>query len=249
MANWYNAIIERIEHETPNTKRFWLRPEQPLPFRAGQFVVMDLPISEKRLQRWRSYSIANAPKPDGIGEALEFCVVRFEGGAGTRYLFDVATVGTTIRFKEPSGVFVLPQDVSQRQLVMVCTGTGVAPFRSMIHDLLNRKQPYASLHLIFGTRYAAGLLYKNEFLALANQLPNFRYSVALSRENPPLTQFEGVECYSGYVHSIYENMFSNNINEQRHFYLCGWSNMIDEARIRLKALGYAENQIHFELFG
>ena len=76
---WYDSTIVKIEDQTPNTKRFWVEVPEVLPFKAGQFVTMDLPIAEKRLKRWRSYSIANAP--DG-GSLLEFCIVYLEGRSG-----------------------------------------------------------------------------------------------------------------------------------------------------------------------
>jgi ferredoxin-NADP reductase len=247
MAVWHNGIIEKIIDEAPTTKRFWLRVQrdEALRFRAGQFVVMDLPISEKRLHRWRSYSIANAPNDDNL---LEFCVARFDGGLGTGYLFEQATIGTNIRFKEPSGIFTLPSDVSARHLVMVCTGTGIAPFRSMIHHLRNTRAAYGSIHLIFGTRHRSGILYEAEFRDFAQNMPNFRYSVALSREAALPQGGNGNDFHKGYVHPIYEQAYGRP-DVARHFYLCGWQNMLDEASARLEKMGYEKGQIHMELYG
>ena len=68
-----------------------------------------------------------------------FSIVKLEGGLGTTYLFEEAKVGTEIKFKKPAGVFTLPADVSDKNLVFICTGTGVAPFRSMVFDLLKKE--------------------------------------------------------------------------------------------------------------
>jgi len=241
---WYDSTIVKIEDQTPNTKRFWVEVPEVLPFKAGQFVTMDLPIAEKRLKRWRSYSIANAPDGSSL---LEFCIVYLEGGAATTYLFEEAKLGTTIRFKGPSGTFVLPENI-EKDLVLICTGTGVAPFRSMLWDLYNQKKPHRNIHLIFGTRYAKGLLYHEEFEELVKKMPGFKYSVALSREeNLPTSQYW--EAYSGYVHQIYQKYYPKpdpNID----FHLCGWSNMIDDAVAKLIVeMGYDKSQIHYELYG
>jgi ferredoxin-NADP reductase len=125
MWKWYDSKIISIETMSPTTRLFRLQivDNQSFEFRAGQFVTMDLPISEKRLKRWRSYSIANAPTslPAGV---LEFCIVRNELGAGTRYLFDEARIGTNIRFKAPDGNFILSDErVANKNLVFICTIT------------------------------------------------------------------------------------------------------------------------------
>ncbi len=238
MPKWNIGTIIKTEDCSPTTKRFWLKSDNPdLTFKAGQFLVLDLPIHEKRHKRWRSYSIANAPDDSGI---FELVIVHLEGGAGTTYLFEEATIGTEISFKNPSGVFTLPGTI-QSDLVFICTGTGVAPFRSMIFDIYNNKKNHSKIHLIFGTRHANGILYQEEFEALAKKENSFEYSIALSREETNFSK-------KGYVHELYENKYAL-YRENIHFYICGWSNMIDEAVARLKELGYPESQIHFELYG
>ncbi|MEM1214796.1 MAG: FAD-dependent oxidoreductase [Bacteroidota bacterium] len=247
---WYTSQITRTADASSTTRRFWLSPPvlegaatvENFTFRAGQFLTLDLPIGEKRRERWRSYSIASAP-----GEALELCIVQLDGGRGTQYLFEEAEVGTSLRFKGPDGMFTLPETVTQ-DLVFICTGTGVAPFRSMLKDLLASGRPHGELHLIFGTRRAEGILYQKEFQELAAAYPQFHYYVALSREadlDPAAFPFP---VYQGYVHQIYEQLFGTP-NENRRFYLCGWSNMVDQAQARLLELGYAPQQVVVELYG
>ena len=237
---WYDSKVIRIEKETPLTKRFWLEieDEENFDFIAGQFITMDLPISKKRLDRWRSYSIANAPDGSGV---LELCIIKLEGGLATKYLFDEVTIGTSIRFKGPGGVFYLPKEIN-KEIVMICTGTGVAPFRSMLLDLQNKKVEHPPIHLIFGTRKEDGILYRKEFEQVAKNNPNFKYSIALSRE-------ENWTGYKGYVHQVYQKDHKE-VNPNLHFYLCGWSNMIDDAVAKLtKEMGYKKEQVHFELYG
>lgn len=241
---WYNGKVIKIADASPVTRRFWVSIE-PDPdrdtafhFRAGQFVTMDLPVHEKRLHRWRSYSIANAPDDDRV---LEFCIVRMENGLGSRYLFEEVRVGSVLRFKGPEGTFVLPDPIDF-DLVMICTGTGVAPFRSMLRDIVHRNIAHRNLHLIYGTRFADNLLYGSEFEQMASDLPGFRYDIALSRE----PEWAG---YKGHVHQIYLEHYPQP-RPDVHFYICGWSQMIDEAvaNLLLKT-GFDRRQIHYELYG
>ena len=244
MWKWYDSHITKIKTESPATKRFWIevQGEEAIIFEAGQFVTMDLPISDKRLKRWRSYSIANAPNTEG-GRELEFCIVKAENSTGgSKFFFEEAAIGTLIRFKGPDGTFTLKQPLDNRDLVFICTGTGVAPFRSMIWDIYNHQIPYKSIHLIFGTRYEKDILYRTEFEELEKKLPNFRYDVVLSRE----PNWKG---WKGYVHEIYMHEYYEK-RPDVDFYICGWSNMIDDVVAKLMVdLGYDKSQIHYELYG
>lgn len=237
---WYDSKVIKIENASSTTKKFWIKVDTDdiFEFKAGQFVTMDLPISDKRLKRWRSYSIANAPDQTNI---LEFCVVYLENGAASEYLFNEVEVGTEIRFKGPSGNFCLPDKI-EKDLVFICTGTGVAPFRGMIHDIINHNKEVKNIHLIFGTRYKQGILYKEEFEKIKEILPGFKYSVALSREK----DWDGPK---GYIHDIYLKEYATP-REDISFYLCGWTKMVDEGIENLIIkLGYQNNQIHYELYG
>ncbi len=237
---WYDSKVIKIEDQTPTTKRFFVEisEEEPIDFTPGQFVTMDLPISDRRNKRWRSYSIANAPNGINI---LEFCIVRLEGGAASEYLFNELKVGEKIRFKGPSGKFILPDPI-EKDLVLICTGTGVAPYRSMLIDLHNNKKPHKNIHLIFGTRYENGILYRDEFEQLEKEISDFKYSVTLSRE-------ENWKGLKGYVHQVYLKEYKN-VRSDIDFYICGWRNMIDDAVANLiLELGYDKSQVHYELYG
>ena len=234
---WYNSTVVKIEDESPTTKRIWVEPEEKVDFEAGQFVTMDLPISDKRLKRWRSYSIANTPGE----ESLEFCIVNLEGGAASEYFFNEVNIGTIIKFKGPSGTFVLPKAID-KDLVFICTGTGVAPYRSMIQNIINRNIPRKNIHLIFGTRYKNGILYREEFEMIQKEHKWFSYDIALSREK----NYNG---YRGYVHEIYLEKYKDN-PPNVDYYLCGWTNMIDDAVANLLIkLKVDKSRIHYELYG
>ncbi|MEO1257188.1 MAG: FAD-dependent oxidoreductase [Bacteroidota bacterium] len=245
-TTWYDSKVIKIEDQSPTTKRFWVEIEgvERFDFIAGQFVTMDLPLGEKRKQRWRSYSIANAP--DGTN-VLEFCIVKLEGGAGSTYFFDQVEIGTPIRFKGPSGTFVLPQNI-EKELVLISTGTGVAPYRSMLWDLYNKGEKNHKIHLIFGTRFKEGILYQEEFVELMKKMPNLKYDVALSRETGEMNGLP-FPSHRGYVHPIYLDQYSEK-DSNLLFLLCGWTAMIDEAVANLVVkMGYGRSQVKYELYG
>lgn len=233
---WRIGKVIKIEDETYNTRRFWIDvPDTDnFDFKPGQFVTLDLPIDEKPNKRWRSYSIASWPDGTNVYELL---IVLNPAGKGTPYLFNHITIDSEIPFRGPLGVFVLPPTIEEKELFLICTGTGVAPFRSMANHIKNHSIPFKKIHLVYGCRNKEDLLYFDELSSL--DLPNFQYIPTLSRGN-----WEGKR---GYVHSIYEDLCHEK--QPANFYLCGWKNMIDEAKQRIMAMGYDRKSIHQELYG
>lgn len=243
---WRTGKIIRIENETAATKRYWIEvPElDKFDFKPGQFVTLDLPIHEKVNKRWRSYSIASWP--DGTN-VFELVIVLLEGGAGTTYLFNETDIGSELTYRGPTGVFTLPDPID-RDLYLICTGTGVAPFRSMVHHILNENVPHQNINLIFGCRNMTDCLYGKELRQLEGNLSGYKYIPTYSREEP------SDKYRTGYVHAIYEELCKANCEEGQplkpaYFYLCGWKNMIDDAKQRILALGYDKKSIHLELYG
>ncbi|MCC7028976.1 MAG: ferredoxin--NADP reductase [Chitinophagaceae bacterium] len=234
---WQTGKVVNIIDETPATRRYFIETPSttPFDFKPGQFVTLDLPIHEKKNKRWRSYSIASSPNGTNI---FELVIVLVEDGLGTPFLFNNIQVGDEISLRGPAGVFVLPEKI-EHDYFMICTGTGIAPFRSMAQYLFHHQLPTKEIYLIFGTRTKADLLYYDELTTLQEKFPQFNYIPVLSRES-----WEGKK---GYVHDVYTELCAGKPDAQ--FLLCGWKNMIDDAKNKLLALGYDKKQIHFELYG
>jgi ferredoxin--NADP+ reductase len=105
-------------------------------------------------------------------------------GVCSNYLCDL-TAGDPVSVSGPNGRrFVLPRDPSAHDYLFLATGTGIAPFRGMILELLERAcGPCRSrIDLVMGTPYTTDLLYDDVFRGLAAQHGNFRYHTAISRE-------------------------------------------------------------------
>src|SRR6185437_6270812 len=237
--HFYTAEVIDIIDENPFVKRFFFKiPDvQDFKFGAGQFVMLDLPIQSKITTR--SYSIASAPNGTNV---IELLISLNPEGLGTPYLFKEIKVGSKIPLSQPAGKFMQPAlSNTETDLCMICTGTGIAPFRAYVQDILNRGVTHKNIDLIFGCRYEKDVIYKKEMEELAKAIPGFRSFTVLSREQNP--EWTGEK---GYVHAVYEKLYADK--RPAMFYLCGWKVMIKEGRDRLQAMGYDKKQIKFELY-
>lgn len=234
---WRIGKVIRVEDHTHNTKRFFIQvPElEKFDFVPGQFVTLDLPIHEKPNKRWRSYSIASWPDGTNVFELL---IVLAKDGLGTNYLFNEVKEGTELSFRGAAGVFTLPKEL-EKDIFLICTGTGIAPFRSMVNYIQHSKASFKNIHMVFGCRKKEDLLYFEELKKMELTLPGFHYHPTLSREH-----WDGLY---GYVHPVYMNLCKNR--QPAQFFLCGWKYMIDEAQKHILEMGYDKKSIHLELYG
>lgn len=238
MAYQYtDAEIVDIIDENDVVKRFFIKvpDEQEFTFKAGQFIMLDLPIDSKYTNR--SYSIASAPSTDNI---FELCIVINPDGLGTPYMFENFKVGTAVKISKVLGKFTIPEPI-ETDLCFICTGTGVAPFRAQIFDIFNKNIPHKNIYLVFGNRKIKDILYKEELEKLAAEKPEFKFIPVLSRETE--ATWNGKH---GYVHPVYENIFSDKRDAK--FFICGWTAMLKETRRRLEEMGYDRKKIKFESY-
>lgn len=233
----YECDVIDIVNETDAVRRFYIKypDDVNLNFKAGQFAIIDMPIEGKYTHR--EYSIASPPDSNNI---IELCIVLNPEGAGTRYLFDYIKPGSKLNLTMPIGKFTLPETIED-DICFICTGTGIAPLRSMALYILNQNIPYKSMHMIFGNRYKGDILYHKEMQELHEQHENFHFYPVLSRET-----HETWDGHKGYVHNIYEDIFADR--RPATFYICGWKAMLTEARQRLEAMGYDRKRIKFESY-
>jgi len=236
-AIWYEAEIFDIIDESPKVKRFWFRmpPEANFSFKAGQFVMLDLPIQAKYTNR--SYSISSAPTDDST---FELCIVLKEDGIGTTWVWENIKVGSKIKTAGPLGKFILPE-VIDKDICFICTGTGIAPLRSQLMEIFNKNIPHKDIYMIFGNRIISDVLYRKEMEELEAEHPEFHFIPVLSRETPETWN------HLGYVHKYYLDLYGDK-QKPVMFYICGWSSMVREARDKLRELGYTKDELKFELY-
>jgi CDP-4-dehydro-6-deoxyglucose reductase, E3 len=201
-----------------------------LDFIPGQFISISDEVDGRTITR--AYSMASAPSGNN---RFELCLNRVGEGAFSPHLFDL-TPGDSVHMAPPLGTFVLRDP--PRDSVMVATGTGIAPFRSMLQACLHDSSP--SFTLLFGVRHESHLLYRDEFEAMARRFPQFRFWPTLSQ---PDADWNG---RSGRVQAHLEEA----IGERRDLdvYLCGLQPMVDDVRRILKEMGFDRKQIRYEKY-
>ena len=212
--------------------QFLYAPGTTMEFIAGQFVAVLCPKDGKLIRR--AYSIASPPaKKNGFDLILKLV----QGGVVTNWFWSLKS-GDKIQVHGPLGKFILPQP-TDFDIVFVATGTGIAPFRSMIRTLLpagfKRK-----VWLIFGTRFDTMIPYHAEWLDLAAKYPNFQYIPTISRPTPA---WKGE---TGYVQTKMEKFVPQP--EGKRIYICGLNEMIQSVQEAGLKLGYRKDQILFEKY-
>src|ERR1041385_8707402 len=128
----YDLVVEEAVDLTPRNKglRFRLPEGKALAFKAGQFAQMFIPHAGKI--RRTSYSIASSPSHKDF---FELCVTLVDGGISSTYLHHMR-VGDKIQAMAPLGTFTMKDE--KKDAVFIATGSGIAPFRAMIHDRLEK---------------------------------------------------------------------------------------------------------------
>ena len=222
------AVLRSFRELAPDVRHFEFEvPEAAaLAYAPGQFVSMSRAIEGKHITR--AYSIASAPD----GNRFALCLNLVADGRFSPFLFSLEP-GGAVDMKGPLGTFTLRE--SGRDALFVATGTGIAPFRSMLERPMPRR-----CKLIFGTRYEGTILYRADFERWAAERSDFDFQVTLSR--PP----EGWTGRSGHVQSH----VLEAVGARRDFdvYVCGMKAMVDDVRAKLKELGFDRKQIIAEKY-
>ncbi len=216
---------------TPTVRHFVFDLGEGFDFKAGQFVNLYIKQGEKILRK--PYSIASNPNKSN---QIEFCIKHVEDGSMTPHLFSLDK-GFEVEIMGPLGLFNLDLIGDSEKIVFIGAGTGVAPLRSMIKEIL-AKEVTKEVTLIFGVRDENHILYKDEFEEMSEKHPNFKFVPIVSR---PSEKWQGRQ---GYVHQNFDVI--DPLNSE--FFICGLTPMIEDSRKKLLELGALESSIHSEKF-
>jgi ferredoxin/flavodoxin---NADP+ reductase len=236
-------------------------------FEPGQFTNLGLidpdappprpnsPASRRKGPRLirRAYSIASSPK---LKSHLEFFIVRIDGGKFTTPLWKLGPGDPVFMDPKIKGTFTLDGIPDGRDLVMVGTGTGVAPFWSMLNTYRHTGR-WRKLILLDGCRYARDLGYYEQLSKTAAEDGSIIYLPTVTRE-PDDAPWAGLR---GRVHGILEpgrfaELTGVTLDPNRcHVLLCGSPRMIEQATEHLDKLGFItrdrehpNGNIHFERY-
>lgn len=207
----------------------------------------DAPVS-------RAYSVANRPADTDQGRLvldIRLAVPPPGAPAGTppgivsSYLFGLAA-GERITVAGPFGDFRARD--SEREMVLIAGGVGMAPMRAIIFDELERKHSRRKMSFWYGARSRADLFYADEFAALARLHANFVWTVALSDPGPQADEWPGPV---GFVHDVVyrDHLKDHPAPEACEYYLCGPPLMIQAVMAMLDDVGVDSDSIFFDDFG
>lgn len=209
----------------------------PLKWHAGQFFMFHMEDEAGTFSR--SYSIATPPTPDA--PRFAFCISRVEDGRGSDIVFRL-TPGVSVHATGPFGRFVLRPGETPERLLLLATGTGIAPYRAMLPALEERALAGTAVHVILGVRRRTDGLYVDDFRAAAGRCPGLHFTLCCSRET------EGFEAgeQAGYVQTALADLDPDSVRDL--VYLCGNPAMVDEVVESLSARGFGPRQIRREKY-
>ena len=250
----YNASLIRREDATESLATFWVKFDgEPTPFESGQYMTIGVfaegtpglpPGAPPRIVQ-RPYSIASDPGLAGT-EGYEMYIRLVEGGQFTPLLFDLS-VGHRMRMIGPKGKFTLePED--DRIHLFISSGTGNAPFVSMMKRLLREGAPRRAVFLN-GVSYARDLGYR-ELLEGWQASGEYPVTFIPTVSRPSFPENAGWTGRHGRVETIVGPVCEELglTPDNTVAYICGNPDMILEAEETLHRRGFPEPQVKKELY-
>jgi len=219
---------------SPRVMGLWLKTDEPLSYRAGQYITLWRDDSVAR-----SYSLASMP---GNEPYLELHIARIDGGAVSTWVHDELQVGDPLQLQGPNGECFYTAGNAAQPLLLVGTGTGLAPLYGVVRDaLLNGHS--GPIHLFHGARTVDYLYYHAELLALCAQHKNLHYHPSLVQAG----MIEPDEVEIGPVDQLVAQHLPKL--EGWRVYLSGAPDIVNQLRKRCFLAGAAIKEIYTDPFG
>ncbi len=252
------TLVKKIEI-TEHLLIYRVKPDEEIPdFTAGQYVALGLmpenlrpshfpvelhPQKPEKLIK-RTYSIASSPVEKNY---FEFYLAIVPDGTLSSRLCYLQEGERLYCAPKVTGKFTLDVVPPEANVVMVATGTGLAPFLSMLRTPSTWEQP-GKITLVYGVRYQTDVAYLQELQDLTKEHENFTFAVTVSR---PSEDWPG---HKGYVQTLFESNQVMLDSLTDHLMLCGNPAMIDDMQKYLESKGFIENtrklpgNIHLEKY-
>jgi len=152
MSAFNEEKVLSVHHWTDRLFTFTTTRDPALRFSNGHFVMIGLRVNDKPVLR--AYSIASA----NYEEHLEFLSIKVEGGPLTSHLQHIRVGDPVIVGRKPTGTLVVDYLLPGKRLYMFCTGTGLAPFMSIVRDP-ETYEKFETIVLVHGVRQVDELAY------------------------------------------------------------------------------------------
>ncbi len=236
----YECLVEVIEDMTPEIKRlrFKLPEGEEVTFKPGQYVQLMAPEYDGNSEEiYRAYSIASSPHDKNH---VELFIGLVPNGICSTYVHKHLKVGDTVKINGPYGDFYF-DDESDREVVLVAAGTGMAPIVSILkhmetYDIKRKARFY------FGAKTPVDLFLLDYFAELEEKLFDFKFIPTLTRTTPE----HNWTGETGRVNNAIDKLMGDGHDKEA--YLCGNNKMIETMVEALKAKGMPEEHIYFDKF-
>lgn len=181
------AVITRIDQETSNIKRYFLEycdnPDEPMDL-SGQFYMLTVfGVGEIAI---------SVPFGDSPGTKMEFCIKKT--GKVTNAL-DALSVGDIIGLRGPYGRPFPMEEFKGKDVLVVGSGVGLAPVRTIIVQMFNNRNDFGKIAIIASATSYEGLIYKQDLIDWKNQ-PDTQVQYALARPT------DAVDAHVGYINDL-----------------------------------------------
>jgi len=224
------SVIDK-QQLTPDIIRLILAYKTPFNFFAGQFVNLKRPDGLTR-----SYSIANIPHHENI---LEFHIRRLPNGQFSSWVHDELELGAQLTLSEAQGSCHYLPGRAEQPLILIGTGSGLAPLYGIIADALAQEHS-GPIHLFHGSRDLNGLYFVDEMRELADKFDNFHYTSCLSGDSAESDHVRG-RAHDIALSSI------ESLNGWRVF-LCGHPEMVSQSKKMAFMKGASMSDIYVDAF-
>lgn len=237
--------IVRREDYSPTLWTVWMKPPEPLAFKAGQYVAFGLDNNAKVLER--AFSIVSSP----LEPELEFFIEKVPEGALSPQLYELQVGDCVFMRKKAKGIFTVDVKSGHSQHFLISTVTGIAPYISMVRTIVRDlkegrlAEPFR-LIVLQGVSRSNEFGYDRELKAAAGEYPWLSYIQTISRpwEDP---EWMGER---GRVDDLIRK-YGDNLGltpETTTAYLCGNAGMIVNARDILRRRGFEQTSIKEETY-
>ncbi|WP_269932675.1 ferredoxin--NADP reductase [Aminobacter sp. HY435] len=242
-ANVYAETVVSVKHYTDRLFAFRVTRPQSLRFRSGEFVMIGLPNAEKPV--YRAYSVASPSWDD----ELEFFSIKVPDGPLTSELQKIEPGDTILIRQKATGTLVLDALTPGKRLFMISTGTGVAPFASLLRDP-DTYERYEHVFLTHTCRDVAELVYGKELVAnlesdpLIGELTHGRvtlYNSTTREESERMGRITAL-ISSG---KFYSDLGIDKLDpETDRIMICGSMHMLKDVKELAESLGFVEGSLH-----
>lgn len=229
-------IVGEVKYKENLAADVWLvriALDRKAEFVPGQYVSLKVDVEGVR----RSYSVASLPGSNSIDLIVDVSPM----GVGSKYIMGLKT-GDEVELISFLGRFTIDPDLlpENSEVLMVATGTGIAPLRPMIEDLLKNKNYKGKVHLLWGMRYEKDLYWLKEIENIHRDYDNLDFKLILSQPG------EGWPGPKGHVGDLLESMSVDW--KDTLAYLCGAPKMVEEINKILIGKGVPDEKIFFERY-